>query len=149
MKLTVAAARTASPSTRPVSEWIPEGTSSASTGAGEAFITRTVSAAAPETARVSPVPNRASTMTSGSFSGFPVTSRVGASPDRRTGVSDVSGSLRRASGRDQPRSARRRRRRLRVSRHVPDRGQARGFPEHAPVRGTGVARDARRVPDQG
>ena len=65
MKLTVAAARIAAPSLRPVSEATPEGISTLRTGgppaaAAAAFAASISAAAAPAIGRDSPIPNSAS-----------------------------------------------------------------------------------------
>src|SRR6059058_2525217 len=63
-KVTVASARTASPSATPASLSSPEGTSSANTGLPLELIARITCASSGRTSPSSPVPNNASTMTS-------------------------------------------------------------------------------------
>ena len=64
MKLMVASAWIATPRIRPVSAWSPEGMSMASLGARWALAAAMAWAQWPWTSRSSPVPSRASTMTS-------------------------------------------------------------------------------------
>jgi hypothetical protein len=66
MKVIVNAARTASPSTAPVSACRPDGMSTATTGRPDALTAAIITAASPSTARASPVPKSASTITSAS-----------------------------------------------------------------------------------
>ena len=66
MKVTVASASTAAPSTRPVSVSTPLGMSADTTGTGQVFIICTAMRASPSTGRLRPMPKMASTITSAS-----------------------------------------------------------------------------------
>jgi len=79
----VTSANTAAPGTSPVSPESPEGMSTDTTGRPLSLIRRINCSAAPEGARENPVPNSASTQTSGSSSESGAISRTPASIARR------------------------------------------------------------------